>query len=184
MKQLSLVVLLLGALLLVTGCGDSKKEEHKEATVMTSEAMSMRPVEEVRTSGIKETTSSKSEKSAETTVETSSSDKKKEQSVDELKLVKEYGEAYANFSSINDRNEKLKKLMTKECIENNGIDVKTGVALESQGEMKAIYQNEKKEYAVLLECMQNGTKTRVLLLAKVKGNKISEMTYNSVKQEY
>ena len=113
MKQLSLVVLLLGALLLVTGCGDSEKEEPKETTVTTSETMSMRPVEEVRTSGIKETTSSKSEKSAETTVETSNSDKKKEQSVDELKLVKEYGEAYANFSSINDRNEKLKKLMLK-----------------------------------------------------------------------
>ncbi|MGT9639578.1 EF0163 family protein, partial [Enterococcus faecalis] len=29
-----------------------------------------------------------------------------------------------------------------------------------------------------------GTQTRVLLLAKVKNNKISEMTYNSVKQEY
>lgn len=73
---------------------------------------------------------------------------------------------------------------TAECVKKNGIDVKTGAKLESKGEVSSIYQNDKKEYAVLLDCEQNGTKTRVLLLVKVKGNKIAEMTYNSVKQEY
>ncbi|EFU91076.1 hypothetical protein HMPREF9511_00932, partial [Enterococcus faecalis TX0630] len=91
---------------------------------------------------------------------------------------------YANFTSINDRNEKLKPLMTEECIKKNGIDVKTGVALVSVGKVTTIYKNDQNEYALLLDCEQNGTQTRVLLLAKVKNNKISEMTYNSVKQEY
>ena len=50
--------------------------------------------------------------------------------------------------------------------------------------MTTIYKNDKGEYALILDCEQNGTQTRILLLANVKGNKISEMTYNSVKQEY
>lgn len=74
--------------------------------------------------------------------------------------------------------------MTKECIKENGIDVKTGAKLESIGKIVSIYQNDKQEYAVLLDCEQNGTQAKVLLLAKVKENKISEMTYNSVKKEY
>lgn len=66
----------------------------------------------------------------------------------------------------------------------NGIDVKTGVALVSAGKVTTIYKNDQNEYALLLDCEQNGTQTRVLLLAKVTANRISEMTYNSVKQEY
>ena len=74
--------------------------------------------------------------------------------------------------------------MTEDCIKKNGIDVKTGVALVSIGKVTTIYKNDQHEYALLLDCEQNGTQTQVLLLAKVKNNKISEMTYNSVKQEY
>ena len=48
--------------------------------------------------------------------------------------------------------------MNAECIKKNGIDVKTGAKLESKGEVSSIYQNDKKEYAVLLDCEQNGTK--------------------------
>lgn len=66
----------------------------------------------------------------------------------------------------------------------NRIDVKTGVVLVSVGKVTKIYKNNQNEYALLLDCKQNGTQTRVLLLAKVKNNKISEMTYNSVKKEY
>lgn len=40
------------------------------------------------------------------------------------------------------------------------------------------------EYAVLLDCIQNGSPIRILLLAKVEGGKIAEMTYITLKQEY
>ena len=58
---------------------------------------------------------------------------------DHVKLLEAYGNAYANFTSINDRNEKLKPLMTEKCIK-NGIDVKTGVALVSVGKVTTIYK--------------------------------------------
>lgn len=86
--------------------------------------------------------------------------------------------------SVNHRNEKLKGLMTEECIKMNGIDVKTGNALGSEGKVTSIYQNDQEEYAVLLDCIQNGSPIRILLLAKVEDGKIAEMTYNTLKQEY
>ena len=70
---------------------------------------------------------------------------------DHLELLTAYGEAYANFSSIDHRNRKLKELMTEECIQLNGIDVEKGIMLESSGKIVSIFQNEKEEAAVLLE---------------------------------
>lgn len=103
---------------------------------------------------------------------------------DHMELLQAYEEAYANFKTINHRNEKLKDLMTEECIQMNGINVETGNALGSEGKVTAIYQNDQDEYAVLLDCIQNGSPIRILLLAKVEDNKIAEMTYNTLKREY
>ncbi|WP_271495490.1 hypothetical protein [Enterococcus sp. 5H] len=53
--------------------------------------------------------------------------------------------------------------------------------------VKSIFQpidGEKDQYTVLLNCIQNGSEIRVLLVVKVTGDKISEMTYNTVRQEY
>ncbi|EGO2608923.1 hypothetical protein IHC33_000901 [Enterococcus faecalis] len=178
MKKLSLVVLLLGVGLIFSACGGNTKV-HETVASSTTESVTMKPVDDITSTKRSEVTEKSSTKS------TQSKEKlEKEQGATNEQLVEDFGNAYANFSSINDRNEKLKKLMTAECIKKNGIDVKTGAKLESKGEVSSIYQNDKKEYAVLLDCEQNGTKTKVLLLAKVKGNKIAEMTYNSVKQEY
>lgn len=85
---------------------------------------------------------------------------------------------------LNHRNEKLKELMTEECIQMNGIEVETGNALGSEGKVTSIYRNDQEEYAVLLDCIQNGSPIRILLLAKVEGGKIAEMTYITLKQEY
>ncbi len=74
--------------------------------------------------------------------------------------------------------------MTEECIQMNGIDIETGNALGSEGKITFIYQNAQDEYAVLLDCIQNGSPIRVLLLARVENGKIAEMTYNTLKQEY
>lgn len=108
----------------------------------------------------------------------------KEMQVNNKELLQSFGEAYANYSSINDRNEKLKKLMTAECIKKNGIDVKTAVQLSSEGNVETVYHAGDNKYAVILTCKQSGRTIRVLLLASVKDGKISEMTYNTVKQEY
>lgn len=178
MKKLSLVVLVLGVGLIFSACGGNTKG-HETVASATTETVTMKPVDDITSTKRSEVTEKSSTKSTH--------DKKKleeEQASPKEQLVEDFGNAYANFSSINDRNEKLKKLMTAECVKKNGIDVKTGAKLESRGEVSSIYRNDKKEYAVLLDCEQNGTKTKVLLLAKVKGNKIAEMTYNSVKQEY
>lgn len=173
MNKLPLLILLLGGVLLVSGCQDNK-EENKSSKVSTEETTVIE--ETVSREQSKESfTSEATKKQTETT---------KSEEPDHIKLLEDYGNAYANFTSINDRNEKLKPLMTEDCIKKNGIDVKTGVALVSVGRVTTIYKNDQNEYALLLDCEQNGTKTRVLLLAKVTGNKISEMTYNSIKQEY
>ncbi|WP_242384755.1 EF0163 family protein [Enterococcus faecalis] len=108
----------------------------------------------------------------------------KEMQVNNKELLQSFGEAYANYSNINDRNEKLKKLMTAECIKKNGIDVKTAVQLSSEGNVETIYQSEDNKYAIVLTCKQSDRVIRVLLLASVKDGKISEMTYNTIKQEY
>lgn len=108
----------------------------------------------------------------------------KEMQVNNKELLQSFGEAYANYSSINDRNEKLKKLLTAECIKKNGIDVKTAVQLSSEGNVETVYQSGANKYAVVLTCKQSGRTVRVLLLASVKDGKISEMAYNTIKQEY
>ncbi|KAJ72892.1 putative lipoprotein [Enterococcus faecalis AZ19] len=178
MKKLNIVGLLLGVGLVFTACGGSTRG-HETLASSTTETVTMKPVDDINSTKKSEVTEKSSTKSMQ------SKDKLAEEKVSgTYQLVEDFGNAYANFSSINDRNEKLKKLMTAECIKKNGIDVKTGAKLESKGEVSSIYQNDKKEYAVLLDCEQNGTKTKVLLLAKVKDNTVAEMTYNSLKQEY
>lgn len=108
----------------------------------------------------------------------------KEMQVNNKELLQSFGEAYANYSSINDRNEKLKKLMTAECIKKNGIDVKTAVQLSSAGNVETVYQSGDNKYAVILTCKQSSRTIRVLLLVSVKDGKVSEMTYNTIKKEY
>ncbi|MFQ9320650.1 MAG: EF0163 family protein [Enterococcus durans] len=166
---------------LLSGC---VQEETKQDTTITAEVQLMEAVD-----------SSQIDKEPGKTVPTESTTPKEKQpdknlieeskeKEDHTKLVQEYGEAYANFRNLNHRNEKLKDLMTEECIQMNGIDIETGNALGSEGKITSIYQNAQDEYAVLLDCIQNGSPIRVLLLARVENGKIAEMTYNTLKQEY
>ncbi|MGM0291482.1 MULTISPECIES: EF0163 family protein [unclassified Enterococcus] len=153
---------------------EEKQEKIKTATsetiILSSESDSSMKSEE------------KTNESIEEVIETSSSEEK--MSVTNKELLHSFGEAYANYSSINDRNEKLKKLMTAECIKKNGVDVKTAVQLSSEGNVETIYQSEDNKYAIILTCKQSDRVIRVLLLVSVKDGKISEMTYNTIKQEY
>ncbi|EOB3455120.1 EF0163 family protein [Enterococcus hirae] len=167
-------------LLVLSGC--VQLEKNQETTITTEEVQVMEAVESSTTNSTKETKNTnkstyKEQKEKELTTES----KEKE---DHTQLLEKYGEAYANFKNLNHRNEQLKDLMTEECIKMNGIDIKTGNALGSEGKVTAIYQNDQEEYAVLLDCIQNGSPIRILLLAKVKEGKIAEMTYNTLKKEY
>ena len=174
MKKITLIFLVSVALFGMTAC----KKEAKETKTTESSALSMKQVEG------KEEVSSESEHSLETSESENQSQEKQE---DVKQLLTEFGDAYANYDSINDQNNKLKKLMTDECIEMNGVGFDSAVMLTSRGEVTNIYQpmdGEKDQYAILLNCEQNGSEVRILLLVKVTGDKVSEMTYNTVKQEY
>lgn len=162
----------------------SLQETNQETTTTAENEQMMQSIEADTTKSIKEktiTTESIIQKEKPEEKQQIEQIKEKE---DHTALLEEYGEAYANFRNLNHRNEKLKDLMTEECIKRNGIDVKTGNALGSEGKVTSIYQNDQNEYAVLLDCIQNGSNIRILLLAKVEGGKIAEMTYNTLKQEY
>lgn len=174
MKKIALLLLLGVGLLGMTAC--QTKEENGEATKETIQ--SMNKVEEEREQS--------SEK--ESSIDSLESEQQAQEEKEEVKKILNYfGDAYANYDSITDRNNKLEKVMTQEAIDANGIGFDSEVMLDSQGFIKNIYQpldGEKDEYAILLHCIENGSEVRVLLLVKVKGGKISEMTYNTVKQEY
>lgn len=175
MKRVVLLFLTGVALVSFTAC---KKEIKEEAKTAESSTNAMKQVEGV------EESSSESEDLKDTTDATENSLKKQ---VDIKRLLYDFGDGYANYDSINDRNRKLKKVMTDNCIKMNGIDFDSAVMLTSRGEVASIYQpidGEKDQYAILLNCEQNGSEVRVLLLAKVSGDKISEIIYNTVKQEY
>lgn len=180
MKKIAVGISFILAMLFVffLPVGKEKVEEKQEKTetatsetiILSSESDSSMNSEE------------KTNESTEEVIETSFSEEK--MSVTNKELLESFGEAYANYSSINDRNEKLKKLMTAECIKKNGIDVKTAVQLSSEGNVETIYQSEDNKYAIILTCKQSDRVVRVLLLVSVKDGKISEMTYNTIKQEY
>lgn len=104
MTKLPLLILLLGGVLLVSGC-QSHKEENKSSKVSTEETT---VIETVAREQSKESFTSEATKKQTETI--------KLQEAEHIKLLEAYGNAYANFTSINDRNEKLKPLMTEECI--------------------------------------------------------------------
>lgn len=180
-KKILLFTGFICGILLLSGC---VQEEAKEDTTTTTDVQLMEAVSSSKTD--KET-----EKivSTESTTEQEKQEEKKQmeeskEKEDHTQLLQKYGDAYANFRNLNHRNEKLKELMTEECIQMNGIEVETGNALGSEGKVTSIYQNDQEEYAVLLDCIQNESPIRILLLAKVEGGKIAEMTYITLKREY
>ena len=149
------------------------KQKTSESTSSISSVVSLKTSEEDSSMHTEETCS---------TSENETKDKNGKTA--DMQIVKAFGEAYANYHSINERNEKLKKLMTAECQKKNAIDLKTAVQLSCVGNVTKIYQAEENQYAVVLDCNQSGRNVRFLLLATIKDGKITEMTYNTVKQEY
>ncbi|MFD2388580.1 EF0163 family protein [Enterococcus rivorum] len=167
MKLLSLSVLLLS----ISAC---KKQEESTKSSDSENKIIMQRVED------------KEIKQDNSKIEFSTSSKERTIQTDK-KMLEKVGNTFANFSTLNNRNDELKKYMTEECIKNNAIDSKTDVKFASTGYIEGIYElmsDKEEKYAIYLKCKQNGFDTNVLLFVKVKDNKISEMTYNTVKQEY
>lgn len=174
MKKIVISFLLVVSLVGLSAC----KKEKEIKNTNESSSVSMKQVN---------SSDGSEDKIIESTDTTSSSNEIKKKSVDVKKLLNDYGDAYGNYDSINERNSKLKKVMTDECVKNNGLDFDSAVMMASRGSVTSIYQpieGEKDQYAVLVDAEQNGSKIRILLLAKVTDGKVSEMTYNTVKQEY
>ncbi|MGC6769509.1 EF0163 family protein [Enterococcus sp. LJL51] len=175
-----ILISLLPVVFIAGGCG--KKEEPVTEDSTTESSIVMKKIDDFSTSEkVEHSDTSSSE------VESTSEKKEKEEQVDVQELLEDFGKAYASYSTINSRNEKLKDLMTKECAEKNGINSKTDIKSASSGSITNIYKplnGKSNDYAIQLECKQNGSEVRVLLLVKVDGNKISSMTYNTIKQEY
>lgn len=171
------IILTFVAVLFIVGL-TACKQEKKEINTTETATLEMKQVER---------TENASHVSSESKETKDSSVTSKKESVDIKKLLNDFGEAYANYDNITDRNSKLKKVMTDKCIKMNGINFDSAVMLASRGEVVSIYQpikGEQDQYAILLNCQQNGSEIRVLLLVKVTGSKVSEMTYNTIKQEY
>lgn len=147
MKKVALLFLLGAVFMGLTAC--QSKDGGSELSKNTTQSMSK--VEE------KDEVLIESEDS----ISSSESDKQTEMNrKDVIRLLNDFGDGYANYSSINDRNRKLKKLMTQNAIDMNGIGFDSEVMLESKGKVTNIYQpmdGEKDEYAVLLDCIQNGS---------------------------
>lgn len=162
-------------LLLIVSLSACKKEVKAKAEKQEETSIVMKEVEAEPV--VQKDSSQKEEK-----------EMKEDKKVDNEQLLKDFGDAYANYNSISDRNAKLKKLMTKECIDKNGIGFDSAVVLKSTGKVTTIYQPladlKSDNYALWLDCKQNGSPLKVLLLVKVKDGKVAEMTYNTVKQEY
>ncbi|ROX82227.1 hypothetical protein EGW35_08785 [Enterococcus durans] len=176
-KKILLFTGFICGILLLSGC---VREVTKEDTTTTADVQLMEAVNSSKTEKIGSTESTTQQEKQEERKQMEESKEKE----DHTQLLQKYGDAHANFRNLNHRNEKLKELMTEKCIQMNGIEVETGNALGSEGKVTSIYRNDQEEYAVLLDCIQNGSPIRILLLAKVEGGKIAEMTYITLKQEY
>ncbi|MBE6173805.1 MAG: hypothetical protein E7153_13355, partial [Enterococcus faecium] len=115
MKRYYLFVLLLGIVLL-TGCGQEESQSKTPTTTSSARSMEAVGVSTIQSTEEAETSETTESKEATKTIES----EEKHRENDNMELLQKYGEAYANFKSLNHRNENLKDLMTEECIKMNG----------------------------------------------------------------
>jgi len=192
MKKMYWVFLLTCSAILLSGCSleiqtgtsDSEIEEtekiQKVENVVSIEQEKETTKIETKTSDSKP----KEEKKPEKLNNKESEDKKTK------KLLEDFGNAFANYSGIQDRNKKLLPLMSEKCAQDNGIyvdDKNGGNMLSSSGRVEKIYyplDENSNQYSLFLNVKQNNTQTYVLITLKVEENLVSEMTYYTVKKEY
>lgn len=198
-KQLLLVSLLVMGLGLFTAC---QVPSHSETTTSNTEMTDSRTVNDQlwiesieQETTTQETTSATSNTSASSTASSTvpppKTGPKDEVSMDSaIELVTKVGNAYANYTSLQDRNKKLLPLFTEQAAKDNGIyvdDKNSGNQLKSNGKIVHIYQPVEKaadEYTILLDCTQNKVKINILLVMKIKDDKINNLTYYTLKKEY
>lgn len=152
-------------------------------------------------SGCKKATKGSSNSSV-TTTKTSNSqadplkeltDKLKEEELQNQKkedLVKEFGERWVNFSSVDERNASVKEFLTKECIKANGIDVPVHAEFETVGKITNVYQSTEEEdsYIVFGTEEAKGNRNTIVLNVELESSGtdflVSKIVVNYVRQAY
>ena len=105
-------------------------------------------------------------------------------------LVKEFGERWVNFSSVDERNSSVKEFLTEECIEANGINVPVHAEFDTTGKITNVYQSTEEEdsYIVFGTEESKGNRNTIVLNVEVttSGDEvlISKIVVNYVKQAY
>lgn len=152
-------------------------------------------------SGCKKATKGSSSSTVSTTKESSTqpdpfkelTDKlKKEEQQNQKKqdLVKEFGERWVNFSSVDDRNASVKEFLTKECIEANGIDVPVHAEFETVGKITNVYQSTEEEDSYIIFGTEEAKGNRNTIVLKVELESsgtdflVSKIVVNYVRQAY
>ena len=107
MKRYYLFGLFLGIVLL-TGCGQEESQSTTSTTTSSTKSMEAVGVSTIQSTEEAETSETTESKEATKTIES----EEKHTENDNMELLQKYGEAYANFKSLNHRNENLKDLMT------------------------------------------------------------------------
>jgi hypothetical protein len=160
----------------------SKKESTEPTTQTTKEEKMMKQTGEV--DSVEPVTSSDQSIKPPTT---SASEEPKE-TIDPktLALLEDFGDAWVNYNGVTERNQKLAPLVSQKVAEIFGInpDFDSGNSLSSKGEVTQIYQpvgGNENSYALYVEFEKNGSPWEEFLLVEVEDNKISELTYNTLK---
>lgn len=107
---------------------------------------------------------------------------------DVKELLQNFGNNFFNYSSINERNESVKKYLTSEAIKKNGIDGETTAEFEAEGEITNIYQDVSTKNAYLIFATEKTASTNSQVVVQVTVDqdklKISNLSIYYVKPAY
>lgn len=166
MKKIVLICCVLSGLILFTGCknssGNSKPQE--ESSTASEE------IETIQSTNLREKYSFSNE--------------------DIPSFLREFGSKFVNFSSIDSRNESVKKYLTEECISANGMNQSVNADFQSKGEITSVYKQTESTGNYLIigtENMKNNQSTIVIEAETTTENdevKISKLTVNYMRQAY
>jgi hypothetical protein len=181
----------------LTACSTSKKG--KDKAVNSSEEVHL-----IESSTVKENNSTEpktKESSAEASTEESTEKQEEtEASAEELSMndleiqtfLKEFGEKFVNYKSIDERNGAVKGFLTEECAKENGMTVKVNADFTAQGEVLQIYRpfesDKNQSYIIVGKERSSAGEQGILLTVSLQEEnaalKISKLTVHYVKQAY
>ncbi|OJG96507.1 hypothetical protein RV18_GL002455 [Enterococcus termitis] len=183
--------------MILTACSPSKKGKNNVAN-------SSEEVHLIEGSTVKEISSTESkpkESSAEISGEESTEKQEEtepsaaELSMNDLEIqtfLKEFGEKFVNYKSIDERNGAVKGLLTEDCAKENGMTVKVNADFTAQGEVLQIYRpfedDKSQSYIIVGKERSSAGEQGILLTVSLREEnaalRISKLTVHYVKQAY